>query len=412
MKGNFILVVLCMLMGKYSFSQKSTLDYYIQQALGNSPLLKDYQNQIQSNHIDSARIRATYKPQVSGSSNDAYFPVINGIGYDGVITNGAQVSALVTVNETLVSKKNLSAQFQNLRLQNEGIANSAKISEQDLVRTITAQYLTTYGTLQQLDLAKEVNELLKKEVDVLKTLTERNVYRQTDYLTLLVTVQQQALSMKQLAIQFRNDYATLNYLSGVVDTAAVPLQEPAIVVRTLPDPDNSVFFQKYTIDSLQLAQNRVLIDFTYKPKLDLYANGGYISSFAYRAYNNFGTGFGLDLTVPIYDGRQRKLQYSKLDIAESTRKSYKSFYQNQYHQQVAQLEQQLQATESLIGDINDQIKYSDGLIQVNARLLATGDAKIADLVIALNNYLTARNLLTQNKISRWQIINQINYWNR
>ena len=137
-----------------------------------------------------------------------------------------------------------------------------------------------------------------------------------------------------------------------------------------------------------------------------------MSSFAYRAYKNFGTGFGLDLTVPIYDGKQRKLQYSKLDIAERTRKSYKSFYQNQYYQQVAQLKQQLQATESLIGDINNQIKYSEGLIQVNAKLLTTGDAKIADMVIALDNYLAAKNLLTQNKISRLQIINQINYWNR
>ncbi len=412
MLRNLILLALYLLMGEWSLCQKTSLDFYIQQAVGNSPLLKDFGNQIQSNRVDSLRIRAGYKPQVTGNSSDAYFPVINGFGYDGVITNFGELSAVVTVNQTIVSKKNLSAQFQNLRIQNEGIANNAKISEQDLIRTITAQYLTAFGTLQELDLAKEVNELLKKEVEVLKTLTERNVYRQTDYLTLLVTVQQQELSMKELAIQFRNDYASLNYLSGVVDTSVVVLQEPALTMNSLPDPDNSVFFQKYTIDSLQIAHNRILIDFSYKPKLSLFANGGYISSFAYHAYKNFGTGFGLDLTVPIYDGKQKKLQYTKLDIADRTRMSYRNFYQSQYYQQIAQLKQQLQATESLIGDINEQIKYSEGLIQVNSKLLETGDAKIADLVIALNNYLTARNLLTQNKVSRLQIINQINYWNR
>jgi outer membrane protein TolC len=137
-----------------------------------------------------------------------------------------------------------------------------------------------------------------------------------------------------------------------------------------------------------------------------------MSSFAYQAYKNFGTGFGLDLTVPIYDGKQRRLQYSKLDIAERTRKGYRSFYQSQYEQQTAQLQQQLESTEALISDINDQIRYSEGLIQVNAKLLATGDAKIADLVIAMSNYLTAKNLLTQNKVNRLQIINQMNYWNR
>lgn len=411
MKGKFFIVVLFFLAGKWSFSQ-STLDFYIRQALDNSPLMKDYQNQIQANLVDSARIRAVNRPQVTGTSSNAYSPVIHGFGYDNAITNGGQLSALVTVDQALVSRKNIAAQFQNLRIQNEGIVNTTKISEQDLIRTITAQYLTAYGTLQQLDLAKEVNALLRKEVDLLKTLTERNVYRQTDYLTLLVTVQQQELSMKQLAIQYRNDYAALNYLSGVVDTAAVSLQEPPLTVHTSPDQEYSVFFRKFVLDSLLLAQNRTLIGFSYKPKINLYANAGYLSSFAYQAYKNFGTGFGLDLTVPIYDGKQKKLQYSKLDIAERTRKSYRNFYRRQYEQQIAGLQQQLQATEALIGDINDQIRYSDGLIRVNAKLLETGDAKIADLVIALNNYLTAKNLLTQNKINRLQIINQINYWNR
>ncbi|HXB07454.1 MAG TPA: hypothetical protein VNW04_10070, partial [Puia sp.] len=81
-------------------------------------------------------------------------------------------------------------------------------------------------------------------------------------------------------------------------------------------------------------------------------------------------------------------------------------------QQIAQLRQQLQATDELIGQIDDQVKYSQALIDVNGKLLGTGDAKISDYIIALGNYLNARNLLTQNNITRLQIINQINYWNR
>ena len=81
-------------------------------------------------------------------------------------------------------------------------------------------------------------------------------------------------------------------------------------------------------------------------------------------------------------------------------------------QQIAQLSQQLKATEELIGQINDQVRYSEALIDVNGKLLGTGDAKIADYILALNNYLNAKNLLTQNNITRLQIINQINYWNR
>jgi len=155
-----------------------------------------------------------------------------------------------------------------------------------------------------------------------------------------------------------------------------------------------------------------LVDFSYKPKISLYADAGYNSTLVYQAYKNFGTSFGVNLTVPIFDGHQKKMQYSKIAIAERTRQGYRQFYTAQYSQQLAQLMQQLTATSELISEINHQIKYADGLITVNIKLLETGDAKIADLVIAVNNYMAAKNLLTQNNTSRLQIINQINYWNR
>ena len=146
----------------------------------------------------------------------------------------------------------------------------------------------------------------------------------------------------------------------------------------------------------------------------------YLNLIAYPFYQNpptltlpqTGWQAELVLTVPIYDGHQRKMQYSRLDIAERTRTGYKDFFTSQYSQQIAQLSQQLKATEELIDQINDQVRYSQTLIEVNGKLLGTGDAKIADYILALSNYLNAKNLLTQNNITRLQIINQINYWNR
>lgn len=412
MKRLLLSVILSLPIAGNLFAQDRNIGYYLDQALHNSPLLKDYRNQVLTNRLDSQRIRATYRPQVTGTSNNTYAPVFNGFGYDNVITNGGNLTAVVGVTQSLVSRKNLSTQFEALQIQNQGIENAASISEQDLKRTIISQYITTYGSFEQLTFTRETAGLLKKEEGILKTLTEKNVYRQTDYLTFLVTLKQQDLAVRQLDIQYRNDNATLNYLSGIIDTAAVPLQEPDVTINALPDPGHSVFFRKYTLDSLQLTNSRTLVDFSYKPKVSLFADGGYNSSFAFEAYKNFGASFGINITVPIYDGRQKKIQYSKLDIAERTRVGYKDFYKSQYYQQVAQLQQQLQGTEALIGDINQQIKYSEGLVNANARLLETGDAKIADLVIALNNYLAAKNLLIQNNVSRLQIINQINYWNR
>jgi len=52
-------------------AQTKNLDYYINSGIANSPLLKDYQNQVSSNYIDSQRLRATYRPQVNGMANNS-----------------------------------------------------------------------------------------------------------------------------------------------------------------------------------------------------------------------------------------------------------------------------------------------------------------------------------------------------
>ncbi|MDQ6904941.1 MAG: hypothetical protein M3139_18260, partial [Bacteroidota bacterium] len=87
------------------------------------------------------------------------------------------------------------------------------------------------------------------------------------------------------------------------------------------------------------------------------------------------------------------------------------FFTRQLTQQIQQLEQQLAALEGLTDPINKQIHYLETLIQVNGRLLETGDIKITDYVLALNNYITSRNLVVQNRIARYLVINQLNYWN-
>ena len=106
------------------------------------------------------------------------------------------------------------------------------------------------------------------------------------------------------------------------------------------------------------------------------------------------------------------MQYSKIEIAEKTRANYQSFFTSQYEQQIAQLTEQLRATESLLIDINNQLRYSKTLIEVNEKLLNSGEVRITDYILSLNNYNTTRRLIAQNTITRLQIINQLNYWNR
>ena len=362
--------------------------------------------------LDSLRLRAGLKVQVNGTSAGLFAPVVNGYGYSGAITNVQTFSALLGASKTIIGKQYLNSQLAAIGLQRDSILNTSKISELDLKKAITSQYITAYGSLQQLKFSQEVVDLLTKEEDVLKKLTRANVYRQSDYLTFLVTLKQQELQLSQSRLQYKNDYSTLNYLSGIADTSMVELIEPDLQRTFTPDATNSIFFKKYQLDSMRFVNGRKLIDFSYRPKANIFADAGYNTDFYYPAYKNFGTSFGFNITVPIYDGGQRKLQYKRLSLEEETRESYKAFFNVQYRQQIAQLNQQISENENLTKQIDDQIKYTESLIKVDTQLLQTGDLKITELILAVNNYLTVKNLFTQTIISRLQLINQLNYWNR
>jgi len=411
MKRSFILL-LCAIISSASWSQKNNLAYFVSQATANSPLLKDYNNQLLSFSLDSQIIRASLRPQVNGISNNSYAPIIKGWGYDEVITNGQQISALIQISKSFLSNKTIASQIAGLQVQSRAIANTIKMSEQDVIKTITDQYIATYGEQLQLDFNYEINTLLKREDSLLKKLTQDNVFKQSEYLAFVVTLQQQLLTTSQLDVQYRFDYAALNYLAGITDTTTQRLENPELNYKSFGDFTSSVFYHQFVLDSLKLVNDRMLVDLTYRPKITAYGDGGYNSSLTYKPYKNFGASVGVNLTIPIYDGRQKKLQYSKIDLQERTRTYKRDFFIQQHNQQILQLLQQLNATDGLIDQINKQIKYTETLITVNEKLLATGDIRLIDFVYTLNNYFTAKNLATQNYISRLKIISQLNYWNR
>lgn len=408
----YFLTAIVVFISFFGYSQNHTLDFFITRARENSPLIKDYNNQILSFRFDSLILRASLKTQVNFISSNSYAPVIKGFGYDGAITNGANISAVVQANRNFLTANNVNTQLSAIRLQSRALADTITISEQDLRRAVTDQYITAYADLVTMDFNQEIYDLLKKEEEVLKKLTQASIYKQVDYLAFYTTLQQQQFSYLQAQIQYNTDFLTLNYLAGIVDTAIERIQSPPLNDSMQFDFYHSVFYNRFTTDSLRLTTEKALINYEYKPRVGAYTDAGYISTLTQNPYRNFGVSFGVSLTVPIYDAHQRKYRLNQVDVRESTRLTNKEFFINQYKLQIAQLNQQLHSSDLLVKTINEQIKYVKTLISANAKLLETGDIKIADYVLAITNYINTRNILNQNYINRLRIVNQINYWNR
>jgi hypothetical protein len=290
----------------FSPAQNKNVDYFINQSIANDPKFNEFGNLILANKIDSQLIVAGNKFQINGSGNAYYAPIINGWGYDEPITNGQQLSTLVALNKQIYNRRNLSLQFKSLQLQNDSLANHSAIYQQDLKRSIITQYIFTYGDQLQLKFNDEVISLLTREERILKTLTEKNVYKQADYLSFLVTLQQQQLTRNQLMVQYKNDYATLNYLAGIVDTITETLATPDLQVKKNLNAINSPFFLTFKIDSQRIENERLLAEVQYRPKVNLFSDAGYQSTFILTPYKNFGYNIGINLTVPIYDGHQKQ----------------------------------------------------------------------------------------------------------
>lgn len=395
----------------FLFAQARSLDDFIAHATETSPALKAYQAQLQALQLDSQMLNAAQKPQVAFISSNSYAPIINGWGYDEPISNIANISALIQASRNFVSQQNRTAQYQTIALQNRALRDTIFLSQKDLVRTITDQYLTAYSSLLQADYSNELYGLLKKEDTVLKKLTQASIYKQTDYLSFYTTLQQQELTYLQAQLQYNTDYLTLNYLAGIFDTTVTRIEAPRWTSMVQTDFYQSPFYARFITDSLRIANERTLLHYQYKPKIGAYTDAGYNSSLQNIPYKNFGFSGGVSLTVPIYDGRQRALQQAKLAIQEQQRQRTKDFFKAQHQQQLAQLHQQLRFTDVLMEKINQQLTYTRTLITANNKLLETGDITMRDYVLSINNYITAQNTLTQTNISRLRILSQLAYWN-
>ena len=393
-------------------AQQKNMEYYVSHAIQNSPLLKDYQNQIQAGRIDSMRVAASKGIQIVAGGSALYAPVVRGFGYDNAITNGADVSALVTVSKEITGKGNWQNRFETIALQNQSALNSGKISEQDLKKNIASLYITAFGSWQQYKFNVELLDLLNKEEAILKQLSEKGNVKQTEYLSFVVNLRQQELMVENVKNLLQNNFAQLNYFCGIQDTTFTPLSDPKLRMAELPEFSNSIFYRQFEIDSLKLVNTDKQIDFSYKPKINLFTDGGYNSSFTSQPGKNFGMSVGVSLSIPLYDGGQRKMQHNQVKIGQLTRRNYLSFYAAQFNQQINQLLQQLQAKQRLTEQITKQIACSQMLMEANRKLLETGDIRIADYILSVGNYLSAKNMLVENTVEKYLIVNEINYWNR
>jgi hypothetical protein len=230
----------------YKAQSGNSLDYYLEISKQNNPNLKDFTNQISITSLDSIKMRRDYGFKVNGIADASYSPVINGYGYSGNTTiNGKNATLIGRVSRDFISKQNYSAKLNSFSLGIRQLLNQQNLSALNLKKAITEQYLLAYENQEQVKIDQEIINIFLQEDLILKKLTQKSVFRQTDYLSFKVTLQQNELLQKQHLADLQNNFGLLQYLSGNNEEKPSNLEKPTFNLESSADFKGSMYAQSF-----------------------------------------------------------------------------------------------------------------------------------------------------------------------
>ncbi len=392
-----------------SFAQSKTIDYYMKTAQINSPLIADIQTQILSNNIDSLKLVANYGYIVSGEGSALYAPSYNGFGYDQAITNGQSIIAGLRISKEFITANNYNTRLRTFGLIQAQLESKKAVSLLSLKRQIADQYVATWSSQELLRIDREIFRLLSQEDIVLKKLTTASVFRQTDYLAFKVRQQQTSLAMQQREAELTGNLALLNYLSGSDDSLTYSLERPSYTEDATLAFDRSAYYGLFAADSSKLANDAALIDYDYRSKIVGFTDAGFQSSLQRQPYKNYGVSVGVNISLPLFDGHKKQLLLKQNDLAKNTANNYYTRQQKQYATQQSQLQIQIKKYNEIMRTAKLQLTYASTLVEANAKQLPTGDVKMVDYILAINNLLDLRSSIIQTETILFTLRNQLQY---
>jgi outer membrane protein TolC len=392
-----------------AFNQTRNLEFYLDQGIHNSPLLNDYRNQIRSASSDSLLIRAAKNPLVEVKSQLLYAPSYRNFGYDEIVTDQGNYTAVMGISLPLFNKREINNKYEAVDIQKRTLNNSSQISINELKKVITEQYLTSFASYTDFLFNKNFLELLEKENVIVKQFVNNGIAKQTDYLSLLVETQSEEMLVTQIKSQYRKDLMLLSQLCGLNDSTWYELTDPRIEMKGAPDITKSPAYIQYKIDSIRIENEKTAIDIRYKPKINWFADVGFLTSNPWNFYNHFGYSAGVSLNIPVYDGKQRGIEKQKLGFNENSRQAYQDTYYKQYFQQIQQLNLELSSLNEMSSLVENQLRTSEQLLSTLKEQLESGIIQMTEYINAIKNFKTTSRSINLLKMQKLQVINEMNF---
>jgi outer membrane protein TolC len=406
---------------------QNDLNYYINTAKKNSPLIADNKNQSQANEQEIERLKAFYtKPQIGITADYLLAPILSKdnnnnevqlnptnaykyYGYDLGATNGGQYQALLNVSQPLFNGQRYKTASEQMAVNSRINQNNIKLSEHDIEKIVIDQYILCLQDNKQIDFLNQMIALLDNQKSILNKLVESSIYKQSDCTLVNIEYQNYQGQLATLKANYQRDLFDLNILCGINDNKLIKLAENKIVLTSVTQ--KTAFDEKFSLDSINLATQQKIIELKYKPQLNAFANTGLNAVNINNLSNRFGLSAGLSFTYSLFDGNQKKATRSKTEYLQKTVAAYKANFNNQNSMRKTKILAELNSYPERINIADQQLKNYDLLINSYKKEMLAGQLSIINYIIILKNKMAVERESTLLSTQQQLLINNYNYWN-
>jgi len=408
-------------------AQSYKLEYYLEQAKVNSPLIKQKENDNKLIQLNLQKVKSILtKPLVNVEANLLFAPIISHddgsqflfisdgttsdyTGYDLSYADGGQYQAFISVKQSLFSGSTYKAFSQQAEIENRLNENEIQLSKHEIEQLVAHQYILCLQAKQQSDISLNLLEKLNKQFRTLKELVNNAIYKPSDLILMQIEIDNYKIEYQNYTIKYQNNLADLNLLCGINDKSIVEIE--AVNFSLSPDTVKTSFFlQQYKLDSFNIQSHLLLSEQKYKPQLHFFANAGLNATYL-PSPNRLGFSTGLNFTWNIFDGHQKKIQYQKSLIEIQNLEFKKQHFAKQYDLNKSKYLTQIKTIDTQIDIVQKQLNKYEKLIDLYQLQFSQGQISIMNFKNIIRDISFKKQEELKLKMQKQLLINSYNYWN-
>jgi len=406
---------------------QNSLQYYIEIAEHNSPLLQKQENEKKLIYLDLKQFNAIYKsPVINLNTNAIFSPIISKdgnsnsfellssgssdyLGYDLGATNGGQFQALISVKQPLFTERYYKAQETNSNILQKRNINSAQLTKAELKQAVTHQYILCVQSQKQKENIQNTIKILKDQIQQMQTLVDAGIYKLIDLKLLEIELANNQIENERLKGRYIENYNALNLVCGIDDTATYYLEDINLDLIS-NNQRSSLFTYQFKLDSLSVKAQQKVFNLNYLPDVGVFGDAGLNATYQ-PDLNRLGFSFGIALNWKLFDGHQKQINDKRALIKLSNIETDRNYFKNQNNIRKKNLLRQINNLDYQIKLINNQLADYNELLELYKLEIKESLISVLELKTLIREISMKQQTKTNTIMAKEILINSYNYWN-